>query len=560
MKRILIILFLISVVLSRSFAQNVDAFLEKGSGYLGQSVIFHIVLQDFDVSDLPVPELKGFDQFSWSYQGRSSRIQSSVSTNGTRRTQSIDYSYELKPVHVGNLTVPSVEIEVDGKIYRTPSRILQVKPPSSLEGFDFRVAVDNEQVYPGMEFKLKTVWFFTGRVANPDFSVPLLGHPDIEVIEPVPPQNNGADIYRFNVGGVESYAVQGAEYAGGIQYTTLTLEWVLVAKRAGLNLSALSTLAFDQQTGTDTWLRPVYTRRMIPSNPLDIVVKSLPEGLGEAADLIGKSDPQFEVSLSPDKGYVGDPLELIIQMGGIFGIKDKENFPLEDMIDTRIFKVSLQSVNYNAEENRKTFKYIVRSGSSGNLEFPSLSLEYFNTAHEDVRQVISEPIPLSLEATGASSEVDINIEAVEKIDEDKLDVSHNEAAAIVLSRRNRSYAGLFSSDSGIVLISILILTLVGMAGAFAWLIYQKRQKKWPEEWLDLRQKYDSGSEHSAETVYRIVHRVFRELFLKEADFEGKEIIIELEKRVFSGEAEQNVSLEFFWKIDRCIQVFYGGKS
>ncbi len=391
---LMIFLFLLPVVL---YSQTVRASVESETAYLGQSILYTIQIKGEEKVERP--RLSGFEYFQISEAGESTSMNTSIINGKTSRQVVSEYSWSLTPLREGNLEIPAVQVDVDGHTVSTRKGILKVKTPSALEGFELILSTDSETAFPLMPMRLTLKWLFSSQVSSPEFTLPFLNDPNLEVKNVPAPSSQNNDIYQFTINGEKVYAMQSSELYEGEQYASLVMYWDIYPKTPGTLTLEPVILSFKRASERDSWGNYRYENAAIPSNSLTLGIQPLPQ---EVADypggiLVSKDVPDVTVSLDQKRVYPGDPVTVTCRINHLINtefldFKGFQNFrELE-----RDFKVDAPSLITDSEENSITISQTIRALSENLTEFPSLPVVYYNQASERVETIYTKPVPLEV--------------------------------------------------------------------------------------------------------------------------------------------------------------------
>ncbi len=396
--RISFLLILLGVLaLSPLSSQSARAGLESGSAYIGQPVRYTIQISGAEKAERP--ELEGFAGFSIESAGESTSMRSSfLNGNGTREVIS-EFTWLLTPVKLGNLSIPSVIVRVDGKEIMTRPAKLEVIEPGPMEGYHLFLSVEGATAFPGLPIRLTLKWLFSSQVSQPEFSLPFLENPNLKIGHLPAPSVQTNDIYQFTINGYPVYATQSAEIYEGEQYASLTMEWDIYPVKSGPLSINQAILSFKRGVGRDGWGNAKYETAVIPSNQLEINVHEVPEQLKNFPGglLISKDQMGVSLNLDQSKVYPGDPitaeirLENLIQPG-MTNFKGLHEFP--DLQEQ--FRVDSSSLISYEEDGTLVIKQTLRARSDSAVAFPSLEFLYYNQKTGKIDSVLTDPVDLEI--------------------------------------------------------------------------------------------------------------------------------------------------------------------
>ena len=181
MRRAIIIGLLLAA--TRSFADmSVSAAVDQARISFGESVVLTINVTGSQNAPAPtLPKIDGLNFAGPSLNQNFSMINGQIS-------QSVSLAYQVTPTRTGEFTIPSLEVNVGGKIYRTePIKLSVGKPgvqPELQQSLFARVRMNSQQVFLGQTAPLDVILFARANVpvtivATPVevLSLPVEGRP-----------------------------------------------------------------------------------------------------------------------------------------------------------------------------------------------------------------------------------------------------------------------------------------------------------------------------------------------------------------------------------------------
>ncbi len=385
MKKILGNIILISMMMAVTLFAGVKASLSAPAIYKGDSVSFTITA---DGSDVKFPEIDEIDGFT--IDGTSSS-QSTTILNGDVSKQ-ISKIYSFRPTK--SVTIPSYEVEVDGKSYKTKKLKVEVlKPTASKNGSDFLVqmSVDKKTAHVGEPINL-TVSFkqkLDARAAKLQLGEPKLENFWVKKVEGVDKENEG------------EYIVQKLHYILFPQKSgTYTIEPIEAA--IGKTVQRRSRMGgmfndpFFDDPFFSTFTNSVKWQK-IYSNDIKLDIKPLPNNL----ELYG----DFKISASVDKKKVhaNKPVNLTIKVTGEGNIDDVKKFDLN--IDNTIVYADEPKITSNLHGDKYVgeFSQKIAIIADSNFTIPEIELEFFDKNTKQVKTIKTKPI--DIEVIGGASGV-----------------------------------------------------------------------------------------------------------------------------------------------------------
>ncbi len=382
MKRLLgKILVLISIPLWLT-AASLHVEVDKSSVVKGDTVTFTIVAEGSDVEFPVVKSVDGFPILGTAQKSNISIINGSVS-------RSFAKSYTFAPMH--DVTIPSFEVKIDGKVYKTKPLKIEVKetPSPSAGGstdISFTIKVDKKRVHVGEPIELEvTVRYPKGKnyvevqVQRPEFA-----NFWIKQIGDAREYDSGA--YR-----VKSYRyLIFAQKAGDFKLGPLVAK---LARRVRMQSPFENDPFFD-----DDFFNSMFARlewRRIASNSLNIDVEPLPAGV----ELYG----EFDIGASVDKRVVeaNRPVNLEITIRGFGNIDDVPKFE-PDIPDAMVY-ADEPKIEARIENGRYggVSAQTVTIVADRNYTIPPLTLRYVDAKTGKVVEKSTDPIKIEVKGGAA---------------------------------------------------------------------------------------------------------------------------------------------------------------
>jgi hypothetical protein len=263
-----------------------------------------------------------------------------------------------------------------------------------------------------------TVKFYVSASADVgdfQFNIPALSSNAFEIEEPdvSDPQ---AKLYRMRTGMTVLVSQYGVTH-NNKDYTLVTFRKVLIPKRPGRITTPSSSVSAAVAVGRTRSRDPFdsffgrqvrYKRFIVNSEPLELNVLSLPDEdqPTEFYGLIG----QYTISASatPTKVNVGDPITLIIKIGGSKYLKPIRWPDLERVPElANNFKIPSQKASPTVENGFKVFTQTIRANNDKVTRIPSIPLAYFDVEKGKYMTSQTEPIELDVAPTKVLTSADL---------------------------------------------------------------------------------------------------------------------------------------------------------
>jgi len=381
------LIFLIPVWL---IASNVQVSVDKREVTRGDTVTFTITAEGENI-DFPV--INSIDNFP--ILGTAQR--SNISIINGNITKSLSKSYTFAPMK--DVTIPSFELKIDGKSYKTePIKVKVTKVAASLAGSDaiLTMSTDKREVHVGEPVNLTVTLkyrrdknFVESQIESPQFS----------------------NFWIKQAGNVKEY-VEG-------NYIVKKVKFIIFPQKAGeFNLDPMTAklsrrVAVQQPFGNDPFFNDDFFNTMfarletkrVASNTISLKVKQLPDNL----ELFGK----FDISVTVDKKEVeaNKPVRVGIRIDGYGNIDDIKKFDL-NIPDSVVYadepKVDTHIIN---GKYGGTFMQTITVVADSNFTIPALTLKFVDSETKEPTEIKSKPIKIFVkggkktDATVAQKEV-----------------------------------------------------------------------------------------------------------------------------------------------------------
>ncbi len=410
--RILFILILFFILPVLTFAQNISltSELENNSIWLGDSVVLTITLNGSEQAFEPKLLIPGVRIRS---NGGSKRSSESVMNINGRVTREVNLSYVfsfiLTPEKAGTVTVPPVQVEVEGKTFRTVEVSLEVKAPEFSDDYHLILKPDTEKSYISEEIGLNLIFLFNSSIQELDIRIPELEDFSYKQAG----FQSGKEQYTININGRPFTFYRADQSYRGTRYAGVGTSLLIKSNTPGTKDLSGSIAVFDAVTGSErvrdffgrVQEQAVYSRIVVPAEPVSLNIIPFPED-NKPVNFTGLSgNISAVVTAEPTEVRVGDPITLKIKLHGLNN-PEIELPPLKkllgddfDIPDTK----SYDKITGGTREITQT----IRVRSSETKEIPSIVLSYFNTESEKYMKITTPPIPLKVEETTVLTSQDL---------------------------------------------------------------------------------------------------------------------------------------------------------
>lgn len=372
---------------------SVELQVEQHQVYVNEPFVVEVRIQNFEVSELPTfPTID--DCAVRQLPAGADGFQVLVINGRMRRTRTRTYQYELTPAKPGELVIPAVSVNVDGKTLETKPERLTVYRSDADELLWAEITCDRTRLYVGQQAR------FTLTVGVKPAEAGSYTLPEREMRGRFEGSNFGPFPAQVNIGQTQRTLPDGSRQL----YYTYEMPTDYVADRPGPLTFDDVVIGIDYPTRfqRDVFhdLRIVGSRRLrVQPKVAPIDVLPLPVE-GRPADFNGAVGRyRISVSAEPISVRVGDPIELTIDIGG--------DGPLETLAPpdlttqtrlTESFRVPAETLAGEVVGARKRFKQIIRAKHADVTEIPPIEYPYFDPERERYATAASEPIPLTVTA------------------------------------------------------------------------------------------------------------------------------------------------------------------
>lgn len=385
---------------------------------LNEVVLIQVTIKNPTQASMPaMPKGRGYDI---QYSGGSPTTSQRIFDFDGHMTQEVTYTYtfELTPLHAGNIKVGAFTWKDGGKIYKTAPFSLHVRNTGTQDPLFFtRIIARRNKVYVGEPLKLVfEIWIrkYRQRGLGPLSPGAMLRRTgggatslgifsDIASSEPAAIDDADWPPEPPNHKGPPTPVRDRPRTRNGGDYDVFSWEMSYVPHKPGrLDVGDIRlTCSYPVRLSKGIFqIRDTAPPRRLRSTPKipDIMVKAVPLA-GRPADYNGAiGDFQLTTEATPTSVPVGDPITLTLN------IKSK-NAPLEGLSApklgaiptlTRDFEVSSESLAGKVHGNRKVFSQTIRPLREDVKQIPPLPFSYFDPSRDQYETAWSDPIPLTV--------------------------------------------------------------------------------------------------------------------------------------------------------------------
>ncbi|MBN2735830.1 MAG: BatD family protein [Spirochaetales bacterium] len=437
---------------------SVQAQLSQRNAYVGEAIVYQIQVTGSDSPDQP--DLSGFTDFNVSFMGGQNTNQTfQMTVNGqTTRYENKGYvfQYKLIPKGAGNLTVPSIDVKVNGRIFRTGASSVYIQEPVEVDNFKARVSLSKSSCYIGEQIYLSVTLYFGANIQSPIFSVPLLNDDRFHFI-PVDQSKSTQkdDLVNIQVNDEEMIMKIAQGTLNGQKYNTLSFSMIVIPRVSGDLVLDKATVSFDGVSGyrnvQDFFGRTVrkeqYSKFVVPSNQARLTSLELPRANRPPgfSGLVGEYKVAAEAY--PLEVKVGDPITYTVKLsGGLYMQYDDIPDLNELSAFNENFKIPKDRAPGKIQGSEKLFLHTIRASNKDVKEIPSLEIPCFNTKTGKYEKIVAPAIPIEVEPTATLTYLDVQGEDPEEIKKDveswKEGIAYNYTGPSVLRSQNAGLSGL----------------------------------------------------------------------------------------------------------------------
>ncbi len=380
--------------------QRVSATLqvEAGRVYVGQPFQAAVIVTGTEEASEPDISAWRAQGLTVESRGTQTFMSSEIINGRMTQTRRVLYTYAVTAFDPGVVTLPPVTVSAGGQTYSTDRAAVEVREPEEVEEFRLRLEVEDDTLYVGQATRVRLTWYVGLEPRNITFS--LRGDGDaLELLNPseseeIREARRQGRLFGVNLGGREVQAVQGQDRLDGTLFTTLTIEQVLIPRRAGTLTIGPAIVAGEATFGRRA------QRFAVPSEAVTLEVQPLPEQ-GRPAGFTGLvGDYEVQAMATPTDVRVGDPITLTVRVLGPPPIEAVPplNLNAQESLK-RDFKVPTEISTPEVEEGVKTFVQTIRARRADVEAIPGIELPHFDPERGKYVVARSEPISIEVEPT-----------------------------------------------------------------------------------------------------------------------------------------------------------------
>jgi hypothetical protein len=393
-------------------AVQVTAQAASQSIYKGDALEFYILIDGADAEGQV--DTSPWKDLSPAYGGGRNTSQNSVTIiNGKRTdrsTKQFIMAYILTPKTVGEVTIPSVTVKVDGQEYQTNPVSVRVLESEKTDKMRLEVELSDDKCYVGQSVLLKVKWYLYSELADYRLTVPILQSEDFDIADAEAAEQPSGQQVQITASGQAVLGTQSTLVSGGRTGALVSFVKLIIPRKAGEFVIEPVSAAANLVSGTTQGIfgpQNTYKRFAASSEARKLTVLPLPtEGQPkEFYGLVGKYGITAEAK--PTKVNVGEPITLTVKITGR-NLKQARSPELADVAGfTESFRLPKEQAAPKLAGDGKEFTQTIRATSEKVKEIPAIPLVYFDATKGQYVTIHSEPIALTVEKTNVLTTTDV---------------------------------------------------------------------------------------------------------------------------------------------------------
>ncbi|MEZ4774289.1 MAG: BatD family protein [Bacteroidia bacterium] len=454
MKRIYLLISIFALSSGWLYGQAFSAFVSKNKVALDETFQVSFKLDNAQPQGIEYPSFDGFQVLGGPNTSTSMQF-----INGNT-TQSITYSFYIRPKKEGKITIGPATIVVNGQ--KLSSQPIQMEVSAAGSSGNPNTAGGNTETQrkdQSLEAQLKDYIFLRAIVSDREvymgeqLTVTYKLYERIRALNLIPEEPP-----KYEGFWVENVELKGApaqnEIIDGIQYQTRIIKKdILFPQRAGkLTIDPMTLSCVVQVQAQPKQRRSIFdsffeTYENYPytfaNAPVPVQVNSLPAA-GKPADfsgMVGVLD--MEVTLDKPEVKTGDAVTFRIKYSGQGNIKNFREPRLEFPPDFDVFdpKVDESIVkNTGTVSGRRSFDYLIVPRNPGVYRLPEVTFSYFDTKKKDY--VTHRSPEYTLTVTGEAQRPEISTSNMSKEDMELIgqDIRYIQTDDYSLRKKGQTFA------------------------------------------------------------------------------------------------------------------------
>ncbi|MBI2192400.1 MAG: protein BatD [Planctomycetes bacterium] len=418
-----LLLALLGVQLDARGEVSVSAEIHPPRVSLGEAAVLEVQITGSTKASPPAfPEIAGLG-FS-----RCSQSTQTFVVNG-RVSQNIAFSCQVMPERAGNYTLQGITLEIDRQVHAVPPVSLEVAPASRTNDVLAIVGLSKPEIVVGEPVLLTVDWLLRKDIQGYEIRIPWFPPRDFTVMDPIhrrsqqgqslPNEDDEVVVINPQTAGQKVFFQRGQAQHDDREYTRFRLQRLLTTLKPGSYRFEPTQILCRIVTGAKSSKRRNFfgdedpfeafgfgnrsrvelKSLLITADPVVLDVKPLPEE-GRPEGFSGSVGSfELEVSASPRKVKVGDPVTLTLTVRGRGSFETVTCPGLESVLGFREYeaesKVSCEA-DGAAFRGEKTFSKPLVPTEESVREIPRVRFSYFDPERREYQTVVRGPFPIEV--------------------------------------------------------------------------------------------------------------------------------------------------------------------
>jgi hypothetical protein len=404
------VVLVLSVAVSTAALGQVRVSAQADTGrdiYVGENFGFYIVIEGSDKAGQV--DLQPLQQYNPQATGNRRQSSTNIINNKVTTTATMIMTYSLRADAPGPIRIPSLSVVVEGKTHRTNPITVNIVKPGTTEQLDVEMTLSEQQCFVGQPVLLSVKFYFSAKINNPQFNVPVLGS-DAFYFEN--PDVLSQQVQEYDLGAGKTVMVSQHQVTHkGKQSNLVFLRKILIPRSAGSMRIEPTTVTADVAVARSNSFfgsQFRYKRFMVKSESVELTVLPLPDE-GRPAEFYGLvGQYTIEATATPTEISVGDPITLTVKIGGGNYLKPIRWPELEKVPELAAnFKIPSQKASPTIAGGLKVFTQTIRANNENVTEIPPIPLAYFDANTHIYATVRTEPIKLDVAPTRVLTNADL---------------------------------------------------------------------------------------------------------------------------------------------------------
>ncbi|MBI5864126.1 MAG: BatD family protein [Planctomycetes bacterium] len=323
--------------------------------------------------------------------------ETSMFSDGRQTRTTMRIHYELVAHKPGDLVIPPIEVDVDGRTLKTEPVKLTILPSQVADLLQAEITTDQKQLFVGQQVLLKLSVYLRPAIVNRQtidrqsmkrFLKPTWG----ELNEFRETGKSGTQRRRDASGDAKDFYV--------FEYTLkMTLDRPGPLELGELAIPVDYPISFGRDMFGEIFVEKYRRLRTQPQRLLPDV-QPLPTANRPAGFTGAIGNYRIDVSARPLRVRVGDPINLTLALSGQ---GDLESLPPPNLAVqpglTEKFRVPEESLAGRMENGRRIFTQTIRARTSDVREIPPIEYAFFDVERSDYAVARSAPLAITVEAS-----------------------------------------------------------------------------------------------------------------------------------------------------------------